>query len=130
ARAWWGETAHATRAAGRPSSARAFAERTRSAVESTYWLPSPGYYAFATALAKPEKVYNAEPGPRRAARQARIAALRGHTLVDEDTLLPAVPLWWGVLDGERAQSEIDHLGSAAMATDWGARLISSRSEVY
>jgi len=112
------------------SSARAFAERTRAAVESTYWLPSPGYYAFATALAKPEKVYNAEPGPRRAARQARIEALRGHTLVDEDTVLPAVPLWWGVLDGERAQSEIDHLGSAAMATDWGARLISSRSELY
>jgi glycogen debranching enzyme len=112
------------------ASARAFAERTRAAVESRYWLPSPGHYAFATALAKPEKVYNAEPGPRRAARQARIEALRGRTLVDEDTVLPAVPLWWRVLDGERAQSEIDHLGSASMATDWGARLISSRSELY
>jgi glycogen debranching enzyme len=112
------------------SSARAFAERTRAAVESTYWLPSPGHYAFATALAKPEKVYNAEPGPRRAARQARIEALRGRTLVDEDTVLPAVPLWWGVLDVERAQSEVDHLGAASLATDWGARLLSSRSELY
>jgi glycogen debranching enzyme len=112
------------------AAARASAEKTRAAVESTYWLPAPGYYAFATALAKPEKVYNAEPGPRRAARQARIEALRGRTLVDEDTVLPAVPLWWRVLDSERAQSEVDHLGAAAVATDWGARLISSRSELY
>jgi glycogen debranching enzyme len=110
--------------------ARDAAERTRAAVEATYWLPGPGFYAFATALAKPEKVYNAEPGPRRAARQARIEALRGHRLVDEDTVLPAVPLWWRVLDDERAQSEIDHLGGASMATDWGARIISARSELY
>jgi glycogen debranching enzyme len=110
--------------------ARAAAERTRAAVEATYWLPGPGFYAFATALAKPEKVYNAEPGPRRAARQARIEALRGQRLVDEDTVLPAVPLWWRVLDDERAQSEVDHLGAGSMATDWGARLISARSELY
>ena len=50
--------------------------------------------------------------------------------MDEDTVLPAVPLWWRVLDDERAQSEIDHLGAASMATDWGARIISSRSELY
>src|SRR6185369_7445512 len=28
------------------------------------------------------------------------------------------------------QSEIDHLGSGAMATDWGARIISNRSLLY
>jgi glycogen debranching enzyme len=112
------------------SSARAFAERARAAIEGTYWLPSPGFYAFATALPKPEKVYNAEPGPRRAERQARIEALRGRTLVDEDTVLPAVPLWWRVLDGERAQAEIDHLGAASLGTDWGARLISAHSQLY
>jgi hypothetical protein len=71
-----------------------------------------------------------KPGPSRARRQARIEALRGRTLVDEDTVLPAVPLWWGILDEARAQSQIDHLGSASMATDWGARLISDRSELY
>jgi glycogen debranching enzyme len=124
------ELAEVMKDASLASSARAFAERTRAAMEATYWLADPGYYAFATALAKPEKVYNAEPGPRRAARQARIEALRGRRLVDEDTVLPAVPLWWRVLDPERSESEIDHLGSAAMATDWGARLISSRSELY
>ena len=82
----------------------------RTAVEKTYWLSDAGYYAFATALAKPEKEFNAEAGPRRAERQARIEALRGRTIVDEDTVLPAVPLWWRTLDPERAQSQIDHLG--------------------
>ena len=110
--------------------ARATAERTRAAVEKTYWLGDPGFYAFATARARPEKEYNAEAGPRRAARQARIEALRGRTLIDEDTVLPAVPLWWRTLDPERAQSEIDHLGSADMAADWGQRLISEKSELY
>src|SRR5258707_829065 len=55
--------------------ARAAASRTQAAVEKTYWLDDRGFYAFATALAKPEKEYNAEPGPRRAARQAPSAAL-------------------------------------------------------
>ena len=110
--------------------ARTWSERTRTAVEKTYWLDGPGYYAFATALPKPEKKYDAEPGPSRARRQARIEALRGRTLVDEDTVLPAVPLWWGTLDPARAESQIDHLGAASLATDWGARLISDRSELY
>src|SRR6185503_505126 len=51
-------------------------------------------------------------------------------LVDEDTVLPAVPLWWRTLDGRRAQLEIDRLGSGALATDWGTRLLSNRSELY
>jgi len=110
--------------------ARAAGERTRTAVEKTYWLPDRGFYAFATALAKPEKEYNAEPGPRRAERQERIEALRGKTIVDEDTVLPAVPLWWRTLEPARAESEIDHLGGAGLAADWGQRLLSDRSELY
>src|SRR5262249_6013102 len=110
--------------------ARAAAERTRAAVAKTDWLGGRGVFGFATALAKPEKEYNAEPGPRRAERQASIEALRGKTIVDEDTVLPAVPLWWRTLDPARAESEIDHLGAGAMAADWGQRLISDRSELY
>ena len=45
-------------------------------------------------------------------RQKRLDALRDKTLYDEDTVLPAVPLWWHTLDATRAQSEISHLGSA------------------
>lgn len=112
------------------AAARAAAEKCREAVEATYWLQDAGHYAFATALAKPEKEFNAEPGPRRAERQARIEELRGRTLVDEDTVLPAVPLWWRALDAERAQSQIDRLASGALATDWGHRLLSNRSRLY
>ena len=82
------EMADAKGDAALAAAARAAAEKCRQAVEKTYWLKDAGYYAFATALAKPEKEYNAEPGPRRAARQARIEALRGKLLVDEDTVLP------------------------------------------
>jgi len=41
-----------------------------------------------------------------------------------------VPLWWRTLDAERAQFQIDHLASAALATDWGHRLLSDRSQLY
>jgi hypothetical protein len=45
-------------------------------------------------------------------------------------VLPAVPLWFETMTAERAQSQIDHLGSGQMATDWGARIISNRSKLY
>jgi hypothetical protein len=51
-------------------------------------------------------------------------------LIDEDTVLPAVPLWWRTMLDERAQLEIDHLGSGRMETDWGARIISNESKLY
>ena len=109
--------------------ARDAAERTRAAVERTYWLDGRGFYAFATARPR-QKPPEAEPGPYRARRQARLEALAQGGLVDEDTVLPAVPLWWGTLDEARAQSEIDHLGAAALATDWGQRILADGSELY
>ena len=84
--------------------ARKAAERTRVAMERTYWLEDRGFYAFATATP-----------PR---------------LVGEDTVLPAVPLWFGTAEDARAQREIDHLGAGAMQTDWGARLLSAHSTLY
>jgi hypothetical protein len=109
--------------------ARTAAERTRAATESLYWLPRDGFYAFATN--RPQSTpRTAEPGPNRDRRQARMDALSRMRLVDEDTVLPAVPLWWRVLDEARAQSQIDHIGSGAMATDWGTRIISGRSLLY
>ena len=86
--------------------ARLAAERTREATEATYWLDDQGFYAFATR----------EPGS-----DARF---------EEDTVLPAVPLWWGHLDDDRAQRAIDYLGGGALATDWGTRILSARSRLY
>ncbi|HET7292329.1 MAG TPA: GH116 family glycosyl hydrolase, partial [Vicinamibacteria bacterium] len=123
------ELADAMRDAKAAAAARAWAERTRAAVEKTYWLGERGFYAFATARAR-EKPPEAEPGPDRERRQARLEALAGGGLVDEDTVMPAVPMLWGLLEEERAQAELDHLGGAGLATDWGARLLSERSALY
>jgi glycogen debranching enzyme len=123
------ELAEAMKDAALAAAARAGAERTQAAIEATYWRADRGFYAFATAQPRRTPPI-AEPGPNRATRQARLDALRNAPLVDEDTVLPAVPLWFGAARDDRAQSEIDHLGSAAIATDWGARLLSNRSALY
>ena len=109
--------------------ARAAAERTQSATEKAYWLADRGFYAFATNRPQAEP-RSAEPGPNRDRRQSRLNELSKVSLIDEDTVLPAVPLWWRTLGDERAQSELDHLGSGTIATDWGARIISDRSKLY
>lgn len=103
--------------------------RTSAALEKTYWLETRGFYAFATSepQAAPEV---ADPGPNRDARQARMNELSKGRLIDEDTVMPSVPLWFRALMDERAQVEIDHLGGGHMATDWGARIISEKSSLY
>lgn len=109
--------------------ARANAAATRAATEQTYWLPQHGFYAFATK--KPTKdAPEADPGPNRAVRQTRLNALKDATLYDENTVLPAVPLWFNTLTDERAQTQIDHLGAGGLATDWGTRIISDGSQLY
>jgi glycogen debranching enzyme len=108
--------------------ARGAAERTRQTVEDTYWIGDRGFYAFGTS--RPGEARQAEPGPDRERRQRRLDALRSAHAIDEDTVLPAVPMWWRQLDPARADLELDHLGSGAMASDWGHRLLSERSELY
>ncbi|HKA23317.1 MAG TPA: GH116 family glycosyl hydrolase [Blastocatellia bacterium] len=109
--------------------ARASAERTQSASEKTYWLADRAFYAFATNRPQAEP-RSAEPGPNRDRRQSRLNEISRASLIDEDTVLPAVPLWWRTLGDERAQSQLDHLGSGAIATDWGTRIISNSSMLY
>jgi glycogen debranching enzyme len=111
------------------AAARAGAERTRAAVESTYWQADRSGYAFATTLPRTAPPV-AEPGPERDRRQRRLNALAEARLVDEDTVLPAVPMWWRTLDPARAEAALDRLGSGALATDWGHRILSDRSELY
>jgi glycogen debranching enzyme len=109
--------------------ARDAAERTRTAMEGTYWLADRGFYAFATKLATATP-REAESGPGRERRQTRLNALAGERLIDEDTVLPSVPLWFDTAQADRAQQELDHLGAGAMATDWGSRILSNRSALY
>ena len=109
--------------------ARAAEERVTQATEETYWLGERGFYAFATNTPR-EAPREADPGPNRARRQQRMNELDKLKLWDEDTVLPAVPLWFGVLEDERAQEELDHLGGGHMATDWGSRIITDESQLY
>ena len=109
--------------------ARTNAEQTRTAMEEIYWLDKKGFYAFATKR-PPDEPPKADPGPNRARRQARMEEIAKSTIIDEDTVLPAVPLWWRTLRDDRAQSQLDHLGSGVMATDWGTRIISNQSKLY
>src|SRR5260221_8412490 len=88
------EMAEAMGDAALAEKARAASARTQAAVEKTYWLGDRRFYAFATALAKPEEEYKAGAGPRPAQRHARIDALGGHTILVQDALPPPVPLWW------------------------------------
>ena len=111
------------------SEARKTLGNVRQTMERTYWVDDRGFYAFATKQPQP-KPSVAESGPQRQRRQQRLDALRSAELVDEDTVLPAVPLWFRTLDDQRAQRQIDRLGSGAIATDWGARLLSADSELY
>ncbi len=108
--------------------ARERAETTRKAVEARTWLSSRGFYAF--SIDRPHPARKAEPGPSLARRQARLEELAQGGVVDEDTVLSAVPLWWGLLEGDRAQATLDHLGGRAMATDWGHRILSNQSKLY
>ena len=109
--------------------ARANAEKCRAAMEKTYWMDDKGFYAYATQLPRKEPV-KAEPGPNLERRQKRLNELAAKSLYDEDTVLPAVPMWWKTMSDERAQKQIDHIGSAKISTDWGARIIANDSELY
>ncbi|MCY7375311.1 MAG: hypothetical protein LH472_04985 [Pyrinomonadaceae bacterium] len=110
--------------------ARRNAEKTRAAMEQTYWLEDKGFYAYATQIPRKEPV-KAEPGPNLERRQARLNELQTAKIYDEDTVLPAVPLWWRTMqNNERAQKQIDRLGSAKIATDWGARILANDSRLY
>jgi len=123
------DLARARGEAGLATQADAGAARTQSVMESTYWLPQANHYAFATRTPTATPAV-AEPGPRREQRQAALNTLAPARLIAEDTVLPAVPLWWRTLDPAHAQLEIDRLGSGALETDWGTRLLSNQSALY
>ena len=109
--------------------ARANAEKTRAAMEQTFWLENRGFYAYATQLPRKEPL-KAEPGPNLERRQKRLNQLQTAKIYDENTVLPAVPMWWKTVADDRAQKQLDQLGSAKIATDWGARILANDSELY
>ena len=125
------EMADAKGDAALAAAARAAAEKCRQAVEKTYWLKD------ARLLRVRHRAGEAGEGVQRgagaAARRApgphRRAARHGRW----STRTPCCPRCrcGGGRSTRSARSpQIDHLASAALATDWGHRLLSDRSELY
>ena len=127
-------------ALGRPAQAaeaRAQADRTLAALEETYWLPGEDVYAFATA-------YPGAPTLSEASGALSDADMRENSnllsdtnrglgeveIIAENTALQGVPMWWGLTDDARSQQAITAYGSAGIATDWGARILTRESDLY
>ena len=125
--------------------ARQRAERTRAAVEDTYWHDADGFYAFSTAYPGAPTL-SERSGPLTDADLRENTAFLGETttggdsaaswdlgdlaVVRENTSLQGVPLWWGLLDDGRAQQAVTAFGGGGVATDWGARLLTKDSPKY
>ncbi len=50
--------------------------------------------------------------------------------VDEPSVLTTVPMWFGLLDEDKARAMITELAAPEHQTDWGMRIISSRATKY
>ena len=50
--------------------------------------------------------------------------------IDEPSVLATVPMWFGLLEQDKAQSMIDELAGSSHETDWGMRIISSAAARY
>jgi len=73
-------------------------------VNQTFWSRENGFYAFALD--------------------------RNGQRADIPSVLSATPMWFGLLDPTNAEAMIDRLAGPDFQTDWGMRIIPSRSPVY
>lgn len=79
-------------------------QREKSLLDELFWSPEKLIFAFAI-----------DSNDRR---------------VDEATVLPAVPMWFGLVDPVKAKEMIAHLAAPDMQADWGMRILSSSSAKY
>jgi glycogen debranching enzyme len=79
-------------------------ERQKTALDRVFWIAETKSYAFALN--------------------------QSNQRVDEPSVLATVPMWFGLPEAGHAKEMITRLADADIATDWGMRIISSRSKVY
>jgi glycogen debranching enzyme len=79
-------------------------ERQKLALDSAFWSPQTKSYAFALN--------------------------QNNQRVEEPSVLSTVPMWFGLADAAHAEDMITQLADADHETDWGMRIISSRSSRY
>jgi glycogen debranching enzyme len=79
-------------------------ERQKTALDRVFWIPEAKSYAFALN--------------------------QNNQRVDDPSVLATVPMWFGLPQADHAEEMITRLANADIETDWGMRIISSRSNVY
>ncbi len=84
--------------------ARAVYAKARASIESRYWIEAAGHHAF--------------------------GVLRSGRTNDTLTVWPATAAAFGLLEPARARRTLSALGSHALTTDWGARMLSTASPLY
>jgi glycogen debranching enzyme len=78
--------------------------KMRSFLNDAFWIPETKHYAF--ALDKEDKK------------------------IDEPSVLSTVPMWFGLLDPEKANLMIDELAKPSHESDWGMRIIGNSASRY
>jgi glycogen debranching enzyme len=79
-------------------------EEKKELLNQTFWVPQTGHYAFAIS----EK----------------------SNLIDIPSVLATVPMWFGLLDEQKAEQTITQLSGPDQRTDWGMRILSSTNPEY
>jgi glycogen debranching enzyme len=78
--------------------------RARETLNRRYWMPDQGHHAF--------------------------GILRGGGTNENLTAWPGTALAFGLLDGEEAEGTLSSLSRETISSSWGARLLSTESELY
>lgn len=79
-------------------------EQQKAQVNQIFWAPEKNFFDYAVDT-------NSKP-------------------IDIPSVLSTVPMWFGVLDADKAQATINHLAAWDQQTDWGMRIISSQDPKY
>ena len=86
------------------SQARELLNLARTTLNEAYWRPQEGHHAF--------------------------GILQGGGTNDNLTAWPGTALSFGLLDREEAEGTLRHLARDAISSNWGARLLSTESDLY
>jgi len=79
-------------------------ERQETLLNRIFWSPEKGIYAFGLD--------------------------RNNARIDVPSVLATVPMWFGLLDAEKAGAMINQLAAPEHQTDWGMRILSSQDPKY
>jgi glycogen debranching enzyme len=95
---------HLSSAMGSPPKDHVTFSKDKSFLNNAFWIPESKHYAFALDM--------------------------GDKKIDQPSVLSTVPMWFGLLDDDKANAMIDELAKPTHQTDWGMRIISNENSKY